>query len=122
MKRPLLLLPFLFIALIAGISIMRSRAVPHGIGTQPEILSFSATPRVVKPGEPVTLAWNVRGADSLTLSRSTSDRREANEPERTNLPGSGKMVVRPQQDTVYKLTCETADGPMCATAVGVRAK
>jgi hypothetical protein len=122
MKRSLLLLLLLFIALIAGLSIMRSRAVPRGIGTEPSIVSFTATPLDAHAGEPVVLAWNARGADSLTLSRSTSERDEADEPERTRLPGSGKIVVHPNEDTVYRLTCETADGPMCTTTVTVHAK
>jgi hypothetical protein len=122
MKRSLLTLLCLFVALIAGVSIMRSRAVPQAIGTEPAIISFHATPPEVQAGEPVTLAWNARGADSLTLSRSTSQRSQADEPERTRLPGSGKIVVHPNEDTVYRLTCETADGPMCTTEVTVHAK
>ncbi len=101
---------------------MRSRAVQRGIGAEPEIVAFSATPTEVQAGGPVTLAWKARGAPSLTLSRSTSERSDADEPERTRLPDSGTMTVHPRRDTVYTLTCETGDGPMCTTAVTVRAK
>jgi hypothetical protein len=120
--RPLLVLALLIVGVIVGISIMRSRATPRGIAEEPEIVSFSATPSAVQPGEPVTLAWNARGANSLTLNRSTSERSESDEPERTRLPGSGTIVVHPKRDTTYTLTCETADGPMCKSAVSVHAK
>lgn len=120
--RPLLALALLIAGVIVGVSIMRSRAAPRGIAKEPEIVSFSATPSNVQPGQPVTLAWNARGADSLTLNRSTSERSEADEPERTRLPGSGKIVVHPKRDTTYTLTCATADGPMCTSEVTVHAK
>ena len=120
--RPLFVLALLFAGVIIGASIMRSHAKPRGIGTVPEIIAFSATPAEVQPGEPVTLSWQARGANSLTLSRSVKGRSEAAEPERTHLPDSGSIVVHPQQDTTYRLTCETADGPMCSTVVGVHAK
>jgi hypothetical protein len=120
--KPLAGLGLLFFALIAGAAWMHSRAVPDGLGTVPSIVSFTATPPAVKPGEPVTLAWTARGADSLTLFRSTSGRAAASEPERTRLPDSGTIVVHPNHETVYTLTCETAHGPMCQTEVTVRAE
>jgi len=122
MKRSLAMLPALFLALIVVVSFIRSRAAPVGIGTEPEIVSFTANPTAAESGQPVTLAWNARGADSLTLDWSTRNHPDAAEPARTRLPDSGTMVVHPKRDTVYTLTCETADGPMCSTSVTVRAK
>jgi hypothetical protein len=120
MKRSLLLLPVLFIATFVAAGIWRSHARPTGIGIEPEIVSFSATPAVAKQGEPVTLAWNVRGTPSVTVQRARKDRPDATEPEQTNLPGRGQLTVHPESDTVYTLTCQTADGPMCSTSVTVR--
>ena len=120
--RPLLILLLLIVGVIVGVSVMRFRAAPRGIAKEPEIVSFSATPATVQPGQPVTLAWNARGADSLTLNRSTSARDDADEPEHKHLPGTGTIVVHPRRDTTYTLTCETADGPMCTSEVTVHAK
>lgn len=119
MKRGLLVLLLLFVCIIVAVSIWRSKVRLVGIGTQPEIISFEATPSVSKPGEPVTLAWNVRGTSSVTVERSRRDHPDAAEPEQTNLPGKGKLTVHPQSDTIYTLTCETADGPMCSTNLTV---
>ena len=115
-------LPILFVAVIVGVSLLHGRATPHAIGTVPRIVSFTANPPVAHAGEPVTLAWNARGADSLTLSRSTSEKDQADEPAQTRLPDTGKVVVHPKRDTVYTLTCVTADGPMCTTQLTVRAE
>jgi len=119
MNYGLLLLLLSFVAVVVAASVLRSRARPTGIGIEPEIVSFSATPSAAKPGQPVTLAWNVRGAPSVTVERATQDRPDATEPERTNLPGKGRLTVHPQSDTIYTLTCETADGPMCSTSLTV---
>lgn len=121
MKYTLSLLPVLIVAVIAGVSFLHSRAAPREIGTEPSIVSFTATPPVAHAGEPVVLAWNARGANSLTLDWSTRSRTDASEPDRTRLPNSGRIVVHPKQDTVYTLTCETAQGPMCSREVSVRA-
>jgi hypothetical protein len=122
MKRNLWLLLLLFLAIAVTAGIMRSRAVSFGLGTVPEIVSFTATPPVIEPGQTVTLAWNAHGAPSLTMNRGTENDPSDTLPERTGLPASGTITVQPKKDTVYTLTCETADGPMCATSVTVRTK
>ena len=124
MKRGLLLLglPALFVAIIAVSGIVRSRATPLGIGTVPSIISFTANPPVAKPGDPVVLAWNARGASWLNLDWGTPRGSEAGEPQKTNLPDRGSITVHPQHNMVYTLTCETPDGPMCTTDVSVRAE
>lgn len=120
MKRTLLLLLVLFAAIVIAAGIIRSRAVPAGDGTVPEIVSFTASPDVTQPGQPVTLAWNVRGARSVDVDSATKDHPDATRPERGGLPGKGQITVHPNADTVYTLTCQTADGPMCSTSVTVR--
>ncbi len=120
MRRSLALLPVLIGAMIIAAFWIRAHATPVGIGTEPSIVSFTATPPVAKPGEPVILAWNARGASSLDLDRSTQDRPSVTEPEQTKLPDSGRITVHPKQNTAYILTCETPGGPMCSTTISVR--
>ncbi len=110
----------LFACVVIAAGIVRGLATPAGIGITPEIISFTATPPVAQPGQPVTLAWNVRGAPSVAMDRATKDHPDATMPERSGLPLSGKITVHPDTDTVYTLTCRTADGPMCSTTVTVR--
>ncbi len=119
-KRNLLFVPITFAVIIIGIALLHSRAAPVGIGADPQILSFTAVPPVAQPGQPVTLAWNVRGTRSVELNWAAGGKSDAADPESANLPPSGQITVHPKQDTVYKLTCETADGPMCSTSVTVR--
>jgi hypothetical protein len=122
MKKSLMLLPVFFAALIITVAIIRSHAVPIGIGAQPEIVSFEATPTVAEPGQPVILAWKVRGPASMDLESATEGHSDATRPERTKLPGTGRVIVYPKHNTVYSLICETADGPMCSTSLTVRTK
>jgi len=119
-KRNLLFVPLTFLAIIVGIALVHSRAIPAGIGTVPQIVSFTAAPPVAQPGQPVTLAWNVRGTRSVELNWAAGGQTDAAEPDRANLPPTGQITVHPKHNTVYKLTCETADGPMCSTSVTVR--
>ncbi len=117
--KTLLLVPAFFVALIAGAALIDESKPLTGIGTIPSIVSFTATPRVAKPGQAVTLRWKARGADSLELDWSTDNKSAAAEPQRQELADSGEMVVHPQKDTLYKLTCVTPDGPMCSTELTV---
>lgn len=119
MKKSLMLLPVVFALTIIGVAIIRSHARPTGIGAEPEIVSFTATPSVAKPGQPVVLAWNVRGPTSMQLESATNGHPDATRPERTHLPAKGQITVYPKQDTVYTLTCETAEGPICTTSATV---
>lgn len=119
MKRLWLLL-VAFAVVIVVAAILRSRTRPTGIGVKPEIVSFTATPPATQPGQPVTLAWSASGTPSLTMNWATKGHPDATLPEHTRLPASGKMTVKPKRETTYRLTCETADGPMCTTSLTVR--
>jgi hypothetical protein len=57
MKNNFLLLLILLFAVAAALGVMRIEAKPMGLGWSPEIITFTATPAVVHPGESVTLAW-----------------------------------------------------------------
>jgi len=113
MKTNFVLLLLLFFAIAAGLGIMRSRAKPMGLGWSPEIIEFTATPPVVRPGEPVKLAWNTRGTTSVAMEWGPEKPSRDAVQLRAGLPSSGTMTVQPTADTVYELRCYTAAGPMC---------
>lgn len=65
----------------------------------PELISFTATPAMIRVGETSTLSWEVRNVDSVLI---------------TNLPGIHLPVdsvqVMPQQTTTYTLTATNDSG------------
>jgi hypothetical protein len=67
MKNNFLLLLVLLVTVAASLGIMKSGSTVKGLGISPEIVSFTATPAVVRPGEPVTLAWETRGTVSVAM-------------------------------------------------------
>ena len=44
------------------------KVIPPPNPTAPEVTMFAVTPASVRPGEPVTLSWNVQGASSVLIS------------------------------------------------------
>jgi hypothetical protein len=79
-----------------------------------EIISFTATPRRVSAGEHVTLRWEARGVNQLTLTWGASEARHCNWHRRGGLPASGFLVVRPAESSVYILKSETSEGSIYA--------
>ncbi|MEO1576414.1 MAG: PEGA domain-containing protein, partial [Pseudomonadota bacterium] len=59
----------------------------------PVILTFSADPPTLRPGESTTLAWQTENATSVTLSGGTSGA----------LANAGSLVVTPVESTTYVL-------------------
>jgi hypothetical protein len=112
MKTTFLLL-LLLIATAAVLGIRRSRATPTGLGFSPEIVTFTATPPVVRPGEPVKLEWKSRGTVSVAMEWGPEKPSRDILQLRAGLPSSGTMTVLPTADTVYELRCYTVAGPMC---------
>ena len=113
MKTNFLLLLALILAISAGLGIMRTQAQPQGLGFSPEVVTFSARPAVVHPGEPVTLSWQARGTASISIEWGPEKPSRAGMELRAGLPSSGTMTVTPSADTVYELRCYTVAGPMC---------
>ena len=74
------------------------RSTPPPAGA--EILSFTATPMQVQAGQPVTLSWSTRGAESATIVPAVGVLRSA----------SGSIVVSPRATTRYTLQV-TPDAP-----------
>lgn len=113
MKTNFLLLLSLLLVTAAALGVMRSRAEPTGLGFSPEVVTFTATPAVVHPGQPVTLAWQTRGTVSVAMEWGPEKPSRDAVELRAGLPSSGTMTVTPQADTVYELRCYTVAGPMC---------
>lgn len=113
MKTNFLFMLLLLLGVAAALGIMRSGAAPMGLGWSPEIVEFTATPEVVHPGQPVTLAWKTRGTVSVAMEWGPETPSRDGLQLRAGLPSSGTMTVQPVADTIYELRCYTASGPMC---------
>jgi hypothetical protein len=123
MKRKLLLVLFLFLALTATLGVMVRRPASTGAVISPEIVSFTATPREINRGQSATLVWATRGADSVAMEWGPGLHPRGNMQRRTGLPPSGTMNVQPEEDTVYVLECNTDAEEACTLAsVTVRVK
>ncbi len=72
----------------------------------PVILSFSATPYVIRQGEQATLSWQTTNASSVNLDHEIGI-----------VQGSGSMQVSPRTTTIYTLTASNPDGAQLQTAV-----
>ncbi len=78
------------------------------------IVSFSATPATIEPGEDSTLAWNTTHATACSITN------DAGDPAHVVAPGdiaSGTLIVSPDVDTSYTLSCEGATGKVTATVM-----
>lgn len=71
----------------------------QGGSSPPQVLSFTADPAVVHPGETSTLRWTVTGADSIVLDPGAQD-----------VSGANSAVVHPMGTTSYTLTATGAGG------------
>lgn len=72
----------------------------------PAIVSFTANPVIVAPGQSSTLSWTVSGATSASLDNGIGP-----------VPTSGSVTVRPTQGTRYTITATGPGGTAGATAV-----
>lgn len=89
------------------------RAVEMLGGNRLEILSFYATPGVVRRGEELQLCYGVANAKTVRLEPQTS----------AVWPSYGRCVyVTPKTDTTYTLTIEDAEGHTKTAAVWVQVR
>ena len=72
---------------------------PESVSKGPEIKSFQANPAAIKPGESITLAWEVSGADKVSIS-----------PEVGPVNPTGMTNVKPLVTTTYILAAEGQAG------------
>jgi hypothetical protein len=71
-----------------------------GVATNPPVvIAFSASPTNVVIGQPVTLLWNVTGADTVRI-----------DPGLGIVPAAGTQTVMPQLSTAYVLTATNTAG------------
>lgn len=68
------------------------------------ILSFTATPARIAPGESVQLAWQSQNADACRINPDVGD-----------VGASGATLVTPAQTTTYELLCNGARGVLIVT-------
>ena len=104
----------LFLAVTLGVMRIRGAAVKSV--TFPEIVSFTATPRVISRGQFATVAWETRGVPTVTIEWCPASHPRGSMQRRSDLPPVGTMTVRPEVDTVYVLECETEYGQTCVSA------
>ena len=116
MKRTLLLLLLLFFGLAVTLGVIRSREARIGSAVFPEIIAFTATPKLISLGESATLAWETRGVVTMGIAWCPENNPRGNMQRRTGLPPVGTMIVQPEEDTVYVLECETEGGQVCVSA------
>jgi hypothetical protein len=74
----------------------------------PAISSFTATPSTASAGQPVSLAWAVSGASSLSIDQGIGD-----------VTGKTSVVVTPGATTTYTLTASSAGGAAANSTVTV---
>ena len=116
MKRTVLVLILVPIALLVAFGVARSRAARTEPVILPKIVSLTATPRMIKRGESVTVAWEARGTQSMAMEWGPTLHPDVARKRRTGLPSSGTMIDQPEETTIYVLECEDALGYVCTSA------
>jgi len=75
----------------------------------PQVLRFTANPRVIQPGGEVLLSWNIRNVDEITLEESREDVGAANRGDYLRIigkfPSTGTLRVSPKVTTTYVISC-----------------
>ncbi len=69
------------------------------------ILQFSASPAIIKPGEPVTLSWQVAHATACRI-----------EPGIGAVANAGSLSIQPEKNTTYRLIADGPGGTTSASA------
>ena len=75
----------------------------NGGQAAPTVSSFTAQPSSVAPNQPVTLAWNVAGATSISIDNGIGD-----------VTGRSNVTAYPSQTTTYVLSASNASGSTTA--------
>ncbi len=80
-----------------------------GMGNQPMINSFTASPMTIAPGEVTTLSWETVNATSVDIDQGVL----------TGGQPTGTIMVSPTANTTYTLTAKGADGSTVTAMVTV---
>lgn len=73
-------------------------------GNQPVVKTFTASPRTVQAGDPVTLTWETSNADRVAIDNGVGQQ-----------PTTGTFEVRPMQTTTYTLSAVGPGGQATAS-------
>ncbi|AKQ64706.1 Outer membrane protein A precursor [Myxococcus hansupus] len=96
-----------FLVLALSAFVVTACTSPDPVPDRPNILRFDATPAVVSPGESAALAWEVTGAQSISINEGVGE-------------VSGTTAeVRPDATTTYTLTATNDHGSTTANATVV---
>ncbi len=77
-----------------------------GAAPLPQIVSFSAQPATITPGQNTTLTWSVSGAATLSIDNGVGD-----------VTGTSSRTVSPAATATYVLTARNTTGAVTASAV-----
>ena len=100
----------LFLLLVAGVAlgVVRGNDPYIGLLGVPDVVTFTATPAEIVPGQAVKLDWKTRGAASITIDFGPPDQSRSAYEHHANLPPTGSLVVKPKVDSVFVMGCDTA--------------
>ena len=80
---------------------------------------FIAEPSIIEPGESATLVWRIPDATDVSIDAAGYRERELHRL--GTFGGSGKLEVKPLEDTTYVISCEGSKTLVCAS-VSVRVR
>lgn len=111
-RRALTIISALLLALNMGCGGKNAGA---GFGQDPSIMSFTAAPATITPGESSTLSWSASGATSMSISYGGGTLNSANSTAVT----SNTVTVTPTTTTTYTLTANNSAGKSAVATVVV---
>lgn len=118
-KRILWLLVFLFLIFAVALGVIRSRvslSPPALPNVAPQIVSFTASPKIINAGETVILSWATTGASIIAIRSHPEFHPGSSGEGQVGLPPWGTLAVHPQESMIYVLECESARGEIAASA------
>jgi hypothetical protein len=105
--RTMFWLLMLVVVCSAALGIVKDSDPYVGLLGVPDVVTFTATPEVVSPGQPVMLAWNTRGTASIAIDFGPEDQPRGTYEHHADLPSIGTMRVKPAKDSIFMVGCET---------------
>jgi hypothetical protein len=91
-----------------------ARVEPDRAVKNSEDFMFDVQPRAIELGQTVVLRWSIKGATRVLIEESTASVQRLRKI--GTFSGSGNLVIRPKEDTVYVITCEGSTNYSCASA------
>jgi len=89
----------------------------------PDVVTFTATPDVVAPGQPVMLSWKTRGTGTIAIDFGPVEEPRGSFEHHGNLPPVGTLQVKPTKDSIFVVGCQSVASLDCQPKViSVRVK